>query len=193
MKRTQHGQVTRRGVFKAGAGLAAGVAVARFVGGEAAAADAAMLRFEHQRAVDPKHRILLKGGTIVSMDPKVGDLAKGDVLIEGKKIVAVGADLNAAGAEVIPAADMILVPGFIDCHRHSWEGQLRRINPNSPTLADYMNATHLSFGGPLPAAGPCMSATCSPRSAASTPASPASSIIRIIRAAPRIPTPRSRR
>jgi cytosine/adenosine deaminase-related metal-dependent hydrolase len=34
---------------------------------------------------------------------------------------------------------------MIDCHRHSWEGQLRLINPNSPTLADYSNATHLSF------------------------------------------------
>jgi len=46
---------------------------------------------------------------------------------------------------VIDALDCIVVPGLVDCHRHSWEGQLRRINPNSPTLADYMNATHLSF------------------------------------------------
>ena len=46
---------------------------------------------------------------------------------------------------MIDAADMILVPGLIDCHRHCWEGQLRRINPNAPTLADYSNATHLSF------------------------------------------------
>jgi cytosine/adenosine deaminase-related metal-dependent hydrolase len=34
---------------------------------------------------------------------------------------------------------------LVDCHRHSWEGQLRRINPNAPTLAEYSNATHLSF------------------------------------------------
>src|SRR5215813_2111595 len=39
---------------------------------------------------DPNRRILLKGGTILSMDPKVGNLAKGDVLIQGKKIAAVG-------------------------------------------------------------------------------------------------------
>ena len=37
------------------------------------------------------------------------------------------------------------MPGFVDCHRHSWEAPLRFINPNSPTLADYSNATHLSF------------------------------------------------
>jgi 5-methylthioadenosine/S-adenosylhomocysteine deaminase len=139
-------EMTRRGMFKAGAGLAAGVAASRVLTGDAAAAEAENLRrFERQRAVDPKHRILLKGGTIVSMDAKVGDLVKGDVLIEGKKIAAIGPELHAEGAQVIAAKDTILVPGFVDCHRHSWEGQLRRINPNSPTLADYMNATHLSF------------------------------------------------
>jgi 5-methylthioadenosine/S-adenosylhomocysteine deaminase len=46
---------------------------------------------------------------------------------------------------VIEAQDSIIIPGLVDAHRHSWEGQLRRINPNSPTLADYSNATHLSF------------------------------------------------
>jgi cytosine/adenosine deaminase-related metal-dependent hydrolase len=66
-------------------------------------------------------------------------------LIEGTKIAEIGANLGASGAEVIDCKDTILIPGLIDCHRHAWEGQLRRINPNSPTLADYMNATHLSF------------------------------------------------
>ena len=146
MKRDNSGGVTRRGAFKAGAGLAAGLAATRLATGDAAAAEGeALRRFERQKAVDPKHRMLLKGGTIVSMTAKVGDLAKGDVLIDGKKIVAVGPSLAAGDAQVIDAGNTILVPGFVDCHRHSWEGQLRRINPNSPTLADYMNATHLSF------------------------------------------------
>src|SRR3984957_12231634 len=136
-------RITRRGALKAGT-LAAGAAV---VGALADAAEAAenLRRFERQSAVDPKHRILLNGGTIVSMDPKVGDLVQGDVLIEGRKIAAIAAELNAPGAQVIDAHDTILVPGFVDCHRHSWEAQLRRINPNAATLADYSNATHLSF------------------------------------------------
>jgi 5-methylthioadenosine/S-adenosylhomocysteine deaminase len=147
MSRKLPPSVSRRTVFTAGASLAAGLAAARVVSGEAQAADAAaMLRFAHQRAVDPKHRMLLKGGTIISMDEKVGNLAKGDVLIEGKKIVGIAPSIAAAGAEIVDASGMILVPGLVDCHRHAWEGQLRRINPNSPTLADYMNATHLSFG-----------------------------------------------
>src|SRR5260370_31733886 len=133
--------ITRRGALKVGATLAAGVAAGL------SDADAAenLRRFERQSAVDSKDRILLKGGTIISMDAKVGDLVQGDVLIEGKKIAAIAPTLNAAGAQVIDAHDTSILPGSVDCHRHSWEAPLRRINPNSPTLADYSNATHLSF------------------------------------------------
>jgi 5-methylthioadenosine/S-adenosylhomocysteine deaminase len=94
---------------------------------------------------DPKHRVLLKGGTIISMDPAVGDFAKGDLLIEGSKIAAVGPHLK-AGAEVVDATDMILIPGFVDPHRHSWEGQLRGLNPNAVTITDYNAYTHQGFG-----------------------------------------------
>jgi 5-methylthioadenosine/S-adenosylhomocysteine deaminase len=133
---------SRRSVVQAGAGLAMGLAAARFTGAEAAEA---VQRLEPLRALDLRQRLLIRGGTIVSMDQRIGDFAKGDVLIEGKTIAAVGANLSASGATVIDASNMILFPGLIDCHRHSWEGQLRRINPNAPTLADYSNATHLSF------------------------------------------------
>ena len=133
--------ISRRGIMKVGAGIAAG----GLLTADAQAAEPATgRRFENQ-VIDAKHRILLKGGTIVSLDAKIGDLAKGDVLIEGKKIVAIGPALKADGAQVIDCADSIIIPGFVDCHRHSWEGQLRRINPNAATLAAYSAATHLSF------------------------------------------------
>ena len=80
-----------------------------------------------QASQNRNRRTLLKGGTIVSMDPKVGDFVKGDLLIQDKKIALVGMNLQASGAEVIDASDTILIPGFVDCHRHSWEGVLRRI------------------------------------------------------------------
>ena len=134
--------ISRRAALKAGATLVAGAAGGTSFAG-AAAAD--VQRFSSQPAVDRTSRKLIKGGTIVSMDAKVGDLLKGDILIEGTKISAIGPNVDAADAQVIDAGDCIVVPGFVDCHRHSWEAQLRRINPNSPTLADYMNATHLSF------------------------------------------------
>ena len=41
-------------------------------------------------------RYVIRGGAVMSMDPKVGDFAQADVLVEGKKIVAVGPNLHAA-------------------------------------------------------------------------------------------------
>jgi cytosine/adenosine deaminase-related metal-dependent hydrolase len=94
---------------------------------------------------DADRLLLLKGGMVVTMDDTLGNFASGDVLIRGTQIVAVGTELSAEGAEVVDAKGMIVIPGLIDTHRHAWEGQLRRINPNSPTLEDYCNATHFSF------------------------------------------------
>ena len=70
-------------------------------------------------------RYLLKGGAVLSMDPAVGDFASADVLIDGKRIAAVGPNLNAAGAEIVDARGMIVMPGFIDTHHHQFETALR--------------------------------------------------------------------
>jgi len=73
--------------------------------------------------------VLLQGGIVLSLDRQVGDFAKGDVLIEGTRIVAVGADLSAASrsAIVVNAADRIVMPGFVDTHHHQYETLLRGI------------------------------------------------------------------
>jgi len=80
-------------------------------------------------------RILLKGGHVISVDPKVGDIVVGDVLIEGGTIAQVGKDLS-ADAEVIDATGNIVIPGFVDSHRHTWEAAIRNCAPNA-TLDDY--------------------------------------------------------
>jgi 5-methylthioadenosine/S-adenosylhomocysteine deaminase len=80
-------------------------------------------------------RILLKGGCVLTLDPNVGDFETADVLIEGSKIVAVQPNLKAS-AEVIDATNTIVMPGFVDTHRHIWEGILRSILPNG-LLSDY--------------------------------------------------------
>jgi cytosine/adenosine deaminase-related metal-dependent hydrolase/ribose/xylose/arabinose/galactoside ABC-type transport system permease subunit len=77
-------------------------------------------------------RKLIKGGTVLSLDPSVGDLIRGDVLIEGDTIVEVGPHLEAADAELIDASGMIVMPGFVDTHRHIWEGLLRNIGTDVP-------------------------------------------------------------
>ena len=81
-------------------------------------------------------RILLKGGCVLSFDPKVGDFAAGDVLIEGSRIAAVGPSLTAT-ATIVDASNTIVMPGFIDTHRHMWQGALRNSLPNG-LLNDYM-------------------------------------------------------
>jgi 5-methylthioadenosine/S-adenosylhomocysteine deaminase len=80
-------------------------------------------------------RILLKGGTVITVDPNLGDIAGGDVLIEGDTIAEVGTDLS-ADAEVIDATGNIVIPGFVDSHRHTWETAIRNCAPNA-TLDDY--------------------------------------------------------
>jgi ribose/xylose/arabinose/galactoside ABC-type transport system permease subunit/cytosine/adenosine deaminase-related metal-dependent hydrolase len=83
-------------------------------------------------SVVPTGRKLIKGGTVLSVDRDVGDFTKGDVLIEEDKIVAIGPDLAVGEAEVIDASGMIVMPGFVDTHRHIWEGLLRNIGTDVP-------------------------------------------------------------
>ena len=71
------------------------------------------------------HRTLIQGGWIVSMDARVGDLPQGDLLIDGEHIAAVAPRIEAADAEVIDARGHIVLPGFVDTHRHTWQTCVR--------------------------------------------------------------------
>ena len=85
-KTGRSGQVSgssRRDLLKAGAVL---VASAPALSGPAAAqgrerTDARSVDRLVRQSVDPNRRILVKGGTIVSLDRQVGDLERGDILI----------------------------------------------------------------------------------------------------------------
>jgi cytosine/adenosine deaminase-related metal-dependent hydrolase len=75
--------------------------------------------------VQSRNRILIKGGDVLTLEKTVGDMAGADVLIEGPTIVAIGRNIEAADAEIVDAAGMIVMPGFIDSHRHTWQTALR--------------------------------------------------------------------
>ncbi len=71
-------------------------------------------------------RVLLKGGIVLSLDPNVGDFEKADVLVEGKKIVAVQPNIH-ANARVVDCTGLIVMPGFITTHHHQYETVQRAI------------------------------------------------------------------
>jgi cytosine/adenosine deaminase-related metal-dependent hydrolase len=80
--------------------------------------------------------MLLRNGYVITVDPDIGELTGADVLIEDDRIAAVRPGIDAADAEVIDATGKIIMPGFVDTHRHTWEAAIRGCAPNA-TLDDY--------------------------------------------------------
>jgi cytosine/adenosine deaminase-related metal-dependent hydrolase len=78
------------------------------------------------------------------MDPEVGDLPNGDVLVEGERIAAIGARLAVDDAEVLDARGCLVLPGLIDTHRHTWQTQLRGLCADW-TLDDYFLGIRLTM------------------------------------------------
>jgi 5-methylthioadenosine/S-adenosylhomocysteine deaminase len=69
--------------------------------------------------------LVIRGATVLTMDPAVGDVAAGDVHVRDGAIIAVAQRIEAPGAEVIDGAGMICIPGFIDTHFHMWNALFR--------------------------------------------------------------------
>ena len=91
-------------------------------------------------------RLLIRNGFIVSMDPKIGEIHSGDLLAEDGKIVEVGKGISASDAEEIDATGMIVMPGFVDTHRHVWQTPVRGVLPCC-TLDNYFAVMLGSVGG----------------------------------------------
>ncbi len=89
-------------------------------------------------------RTLITGAAIASVDPDLGDIPRGDILIDGDRIVGVGTNLSADGAEVIDASDMIAIPGLVDTHRHTWQTGLRGILADGG-IPDYLRGIRLQM------------------------------------------------
>ena len=79
------------------------------------------------------------------MDKALGDFEEADILIEGKKIVAVRPNIEAPGAQLVDCYRNIVMPGFVDTHRHMWQGFLRNVLPDG-SLMDYIQLVQRKFG-----------------------------------------------
>lgn len=91
-------------------------------------------------------RTLFKGGTVVTMDANVPNLAVGDVLVEDDRIAMIGEEIVAADAKVIDARGTIVMPGLIDAHHHAWLGVMRRLMPNVDDLFAYIDVVAETLG-----------------------------------------------
>jgi len=97
-------------------------------------------------ATTSQERVLFKGGVILTLDPKFRDLPRGDVLVQGDRIIAVGSDLQADGTSTIDASGAIVLPGFVNAHQHAWLGLVRGLMPNVDKLDDYFAAIPFALG-----------------------------------------------
>jgi len=89
-------------------------------------------------------RTLIEAGTVLTMDPELGVLEPGQILVEDGKIAAVGSDLGVSDAEVISMPEAIALPGFVDTHRHTWQAPLRLL-ASDWTLGHYLMGIHSGF------------------------------------------------
>lgn len=76
-------------------------------------------------AAEATGALLIQAGRVMTMDPALGDIENGEILIRNGRIAAVGRDLQPADARRIDARDQIVLPGFIDAHTHLYVTTLR--------------------------------------------------------------------
>src|SRR5262245_57630037 len=77
-----------------------------------------------------KRRVLLRGGTVLTLDAKLGDFEKADILIDGKMIAQIAPNISVSDAEIVDCAGTIVMPGFVTTHHHQYETLQRSIIPD---------------------------------------------------------------
>src|SRR6266704_3061622 len=90
--------------------------------------------------------VVLRGGTVLTMDDAHTIRTDTDVLVAGDRIAAVGPHLEAPeGALEIDASGGIVMPGMIDTHRHMWQTAMRAYGADW-TLTQYFVWNYLEHG-----------------------------------------------
>lgn len=91
-----------------------------------------------------KERILIKGAYLMTQDDKLGNFV-GDVLVADGRILEIGRELSDDRAKVINGTGNAVLPGFIDTHRHNWQGALRNLGP-AWTYQEYRSQVQIGLG-----------------------------------------------
>src|SRR3954452_6665241 len=96
--------------------------------------------------IDPGRPVVLRRGTVLTMNDAHDVLRDADVLVVGDRIAGVGRELEVPpDAFEIDAAEGIVMPGMIDTHRHMWQTALRGYGADW-TLTQYFVWFYLEWG-----------------------------------------------
>jgi 5-methylthioadenosine/S-adenosylhomocysteine deaminase len=82
--------------------------------------------------VPHRESFVIRGAYVLTMDPDLGDLPRGDVAISNGRIVGVADHLSASGRQ-IDGRGTIVLPGLIDTHWHLWTALHRSMASSSPS------------------------------------------------------------
>lgn len=93
--------------------------------------------------------ILIQGGRVLTMDPEIGELNPGDVLVRNGKISKIAEHIEVRrNMEVIPAAGMVVIPGYVNAHQHLWNTMFRGHSANH-SFQDYFQRVLRTLGPKL--------------------------------------------
>ncbi len=70
-------------------------------------------------------KTLIRGGCVLTLGTRTPNFPRADLLIDQGTIAEVGTGLRARDAEIVDATDAIVMPGFVDAHRHAWRSLFR--------------------------------------------------------------------
>lgn len=85
--------------------------------------------------------LVLRCGTILSMDDAVGDVADIDILVRAGRIAAIERGIDKPDAESVDLRGMLVMPGLVNAHLHTWQTALRA-TAGDWTLTEYSRRMH---------------------------------------------------
>jgi len=117
-----HSRMSRRTMLKGATALGALVAAS----GELLAQQAVSRSAAGPGApLPPRREFVIRGATVLTMDPDIADLGTGDVHVRDGAIVAIGPRIELTNIQIIEGGGMICMPGFVDTHWHLWTSLFR--------------------------------------------------------------------
>lgn len=96
--------------------------------GLAGVAEAAPASGPRPPAAIDRHGFVIRNAYVMTMDPQLGDIPNGDVLVKDGTIAGVGTNLNAGNAKSVDGRGMVVLPGLVETHWHMWTSLFRSLS-----------------------------------------------------------------